>query len=69
MDGSSRNEGLDRSDLEPIAIIGASCRMPGAPNLDAFEQLVFSGADAVGEVPDSRWAKYRYLFFYVWETC
>ncbi len=40
---------------EPIAIIGMACRFPGAPNLDAFWQLIRAGMSAVTEVPADRW--------------
>ena len=40
---------------EPIAIIGLSCRMPGADSADEFWQLLSDGVDAVGEVPADRW--------------
>lgn len=40
---------------EPVAIIGMACRFPGAPNPEAFWQLVERGGDAIGEVPASRW--------------
>ena len=40
---------------EPIAIIGASGRFPGAPDLGAFWGNLAAGRDAVGPVPDSRW--------------
>jgi acyl transferase domain-containing protein/acyl carrier protein len=46
---------------EPIAIVGASCRFPGADGLDAFWQLLVAGVDAVGTVDDGRWAT---RFFY-----
>ena len=39
-----------------IAIIGASCRFPGAPNLDAFWELLTSGRDAISEVDATRWS-------------
>ncbi|UAK25007.1 type I polyketide synthase [Sphingomonas nostoxanthinifaciens] len=42
---------------EPIAIIGASCRLPGAPDVDAFWRLLIEGRDAVTEIPDDRWNK------------
>lgn len=45
----------DMSD-ELIAIVGASCRFPGAPDLEAFWQLLVSGTDAVTEVDDARWS-------------
>ncbi|HSG40296.1 MAG TPA: beta-ketoacyl synthase N-terminal-like domain-containing protein, partial [Thermoanaerobaculia bacterium] len=40
---------------EPIAIVGMGCRFPGAPGLEAFWNLLATGADAVGEVPADRW--------------
>ncbi len=41
---------------EPIAIIGVGCRYPGGiTSLDSFEEAVFSGLDAIGEVPAERW--------------
>ncbi|MEX2091614.1 MAG: polyketide synthase, partial [Pirellulales bacterium] len=40
---------------EPIAIIGMACRFPGAPNLDAYWQLIHDGRSAVSEVPADRW--------------
>jgi len=39
-----------------IAIIGASCRFPGASGLDAFWKLLTSGTDAISEVDDQRWS-------------
>jgi acyl transferase domain-containing protein len=36
----------------PLAIIGMSCRLPGATNLDEFWQLIVSGRDATGELPE-----------------
>ncbi|MFD2264877.1 SDR family NAD(P)-dependent oxidoreductase [Lacibacterium aquatile] len=43
--------------LRPIAVIGASCRFPGADNLEAFWDLLSHGRDAVTEIGDDRWAK------------
>lgn len=40
---------------EPIAIVGMSCRFPGAPDLRSFWELLARGGDAVGEVPAQRW--------------
>lgn len=40
---------------EPIAIIGMSCRFPGAPNLEAFWDLLCQGKDAIQEIPTERW--------------
>src|SRR5271157_4778113 len=54
----SRRSALMR---DPIAIVGASCRFPGADGLTAFWQLLVTGTDAVGEVDSQRWAT---RFFY-----
>jgi amino acid adenylation domain-containing protein/thioester reductase-like protein len=40
---------------EPIAIIGLSCRFPGAPTPNAFWELLRNGVDAISEVPSDRW--------------
>ncbi|MXN82708.1 amino acid adenylation domain-containing protein [Burkholderia sp. 4812] len=41
---------------EPIAIVGMSCRFPGAAHdLDAYWQLLNDGVDAISEVPRARW--------------
>ncbi|MFL7868534.1 MAG: AMP-binding protein, partial [Anaerolineales bacterium] len=40
---------------EPIAIVGLSCRFPGAPSPQAFWELLRNGVDAVSEVPSERW--------------
>ncbi len=62
MDGSSfdvkRN---DDRESDSIAIIGASCRFPGARDLAGFARLLASGTDAVTEIPDGRWNKARLL--------
>jgi acyl transferase domain-containing protein/NAD(P)-dependent dehydrogenase (short-subunit alcohol dehydrogenase family)/acyl carrier protein len=44
------------SDSDPIAVVGIACRMPGAPDKDAFWRLLVGGADAVRDVPPDRWA-------------
>jgi len=44
-----------------IAIVGASCRFPGAEDLDGFWRLLASGGDAVSEVDPQRWST---KFFY-----
>lgn len=40
---------------EPIAIVGMSCRFPGAPNPQAYWQLMCNGIDAISEVPPDRY--------------
>ncbi len=42
---------------QPIAIVGLSCRFPGAPDATAFWRLLSSGADALTQPPDGRWAR------------
>ncbi|MFI6230388.1 SDR family NAD(P)-dependent oxidoreductase [Micromonospora echinospora] len=44
-----------RSAAEPIAVIGLSCRFPGAGDADAFWRLLVGGGDAITEVPRDRW--------------
>ena len=41
--------------MEPIAIIGIGCRLPGASNPEAFWRLLQDGVDAITEVPAERW--------------
>lgn len=40
---------------EPIAIVGLGCRLPGAPNPEAFWRLLCEGRDAISAVPADRW--------------
>lgn len=42
---------------EPIAIIGMSCRFPGANDPESFWQLLSEGVDMISEVPADRWVK------------
>ncbi|XXX73393.1 SDR family NAD(P)-dependent oxidoreductase [Sorangium sp. So ce134] len=39
---------------EPIAVVGMACRLPKAPDLESFWQLLRDGGDAIAEVPDER---------------
>jgi acyl transferase domain-containing protein/acyl carrier protein len=41
--------------LEPIAIIGIGCRVPGADDPTSFWQLMLEGRDAIGPLPADRW--------------
>ncbi|MEU0235897.1 MULTISPECIES: type I polyketide synthase, partial [unclassified Streptomyces] len=52
---SSAATDADRARDEPIAVIGLSCRLPGAEGPVAFWELLSSGRDAIGEVPEGRW--------------
>ena len=50
---ASRSE---KSGLEPIAIVGLGCRLPGGANdPETFWQLLLEGFDAITEVPPDRW--------------
>ncbi|WP_333764060.1 type I polyketide synthase [Streptomyces sp. IBSBF 2390] len=40
---------------EPIAVIGMSCRLPGAGTPAAFWDLLTGGTDAITAVPEGRW--------------
>nr|WP_255524802.1 type I polyketide synthase [Nodosilinea sp. FACHB-13] len=40
---------------EPIAIVGMACRLPAAPNLQAYWRLLTEGRDAIRKVPADRW--------------
>lgn len=39
---------------EPIAIVAVACRFPGAPDPEAFWELLSGGVDAIREIPDDR---------------
>ncbi|MDR2442752.1 MAG: AMP-binding protein, partial [Deltaproteobacteria bacterium] len=45
---------------EPIAIIGAAIRAPGAETMEAFSRLLLEGLDAITEIPTDRWPKDAY---------
>ncbi|MBB5035203.1 type I polyketide synthase [Prosthecobacter vanneervenii] len=48
--------------LEPIAITGIGCRLPGgATNAESFWQMLLDGVDAIREVPQERWDS-RYFY-------
>ncbi|WP_157225071.1 type I polyketide synthase [Nocardia thailandica] len=46
---------LGKSAAAQLAVIGASCRFPGADGIDEFWQLLCAGGDAVSEVPATRY--------------
>ena len=48
-------EALKKAQSEPIAIVGMSCRFPGAQDIESFWQLLRNGVDAITEVPAERW--------------
>ncbi|MFC3890686.1 SDR family NAD(P)-dependent oxidoreductase [Lentzea rhizosphaerae] len=53
---SSQATTLSTPSTEPVAVIGIACRLPGAPDPAAFWELLRDGVDAVGDVPEGRWA-------------
>src|SRR4051812_7621316 len=53
-------EQSENSRREPIAVIGLGCRFPGAPNPEAFWQLLSEGRDAISTVPPGRFDCDRY---------
>lgn len=49
-------DAVERAKIEPIAIIGLSCRFPGGANSpEAYWQLLREGRDAIQEVPSDRY--------------
>ncbi|HZU57903.1 MAG TPA: aminotransferase class I/II-fold pyridoxal phosphate-dependent enzyme [Actinocrinis sp.] len=56
---STTGSGAAERGAEPIAIIGIGCRLPGAPDPQAFWQLLLDGRDAITEVPAQRWSAPR----------
>ena len=42
-------------DDDPIAIVGMSCRFPGAPDADAFWNNLVAGVSSIREIPADRW--------------
>jgi len=57
----TRLDTIERDRQEPIAIVGLSCRFPGAPDEEAYWQLLQQGKNAVREVPDDRWDKQAFF--------
>ncbi|NAS20980.1 SDR family NAD(P)-dependent oxidoreductase [Herbidospora sp. NEAU-GS84] len=43
------------SSVEPVAVVGLSCRLPRADTPERFWRLLRDGVDAVTEVPAGRW--------------
>jgi acyl transferase domain-containing protein len=53
----SKLDAVERDRSEPIAIVGLSCRFPGAKNPEAYWRVLSEGIDTVKEVPNDRWDK------------
>ncbi|MCB9793476.1 MAG: SDR family NAD(P)-dependent oxidoreductase [Alphaproteobacteria bacterium] len=50
-----RVQELEAEARAPIAVIGLSCRLPGAPSVDALWRMLTEGGEGVGPVPPERW--------------
>jgi acyl transferase domain-containing protein/NAD(P)-dependent dehydrogenase (short-subunit alcohol dehydrogenase family)/acyl carrier protein len=50
-----RVDALEAQRHEPLAIVGAACRLPGAPDLERFWDLLSRGGDAIVDIPPQRW--------------
>jgi acyl transferase domain-containing protein/protein-L-isoaspartate O-methyltransferase len=51
----ARLDAIERARVEPIAVVGLSCRFPGAASPAAFWRMLVEGRDAITEVPAERW--------------
>ncbi|PWV56298.1 aminotransferase class III-fold pyridoxal phosphate-dependent enzyme [Chitinophaga sp. S165] len=56
-----RIDTLERKEDMPVAIVGMSCRFPGAENVAAFWDNLCNAKDAVAEVPEDRWNAGRFF--------
>jgi acyl transferase domain-containing protein/NADPH:quinone reductase-like Zn-dependent oxidoreductase/acyl carrier protein len=52
--------GRTRVEASSVAVVGAACRLPGAPDETAFWRLLDAGECAVGTLPEGRWRAERY---------
>ena len=50
-----RLDAIEAARSEPLAIVGMACRLPGAPDLATFWDLLCRGGNAIGEYPGERW--------------
>jgi glutamate-1-semialdehyde aminotransferase/3-oxoacyl-(acyl-carrier-protein) synthase/aryl carrier-like protein len=55
-----RIDTLERKEDMPVAIVGMSCRFPGAENVATFWDNLCNAKDAVTEVPEDRWNAARF---------
>ena len=46
---------------QKLFITGRSCRLPGAPNVAALAEVLFSNRDTVSEIPRNRWLHEYFL--------
>lgn len=52
---TARLRAVEEARGEPLAIVGLSCRFPGADDPEAFWHLQAQGVDAIRDVPADRW--------------
>ncbi|MFI9155804.1 type I polyketide synthase [Streptomyces sp. NPDC053367] len=50
-------EGLTGVDQNAVAVIGMSCRVPGAEDIRSFWQLLREGRQAIADAPADRWPR------------
>ncbi|MEM9214083.1 MAG: SDR family NAD(P)-dependent oxidoreductase [Cyanobacteria bacterium P01_F01_bin.150] len=55
--GTSAHESSHASRALDIAVVGMSCRFPGANNIDEYWSLLSSGKNSIRPVPAERWSK------------
>ena len=48
-------EALPAAAAPPVAVVGISVRLPGAPDQRRFWEVLRTGTDCVTEVPADRW--------------
>ncbi len=48
-------ESRSGGEREPIAVVGLSCRFPGAASIVEYWKNLLGGVDSIGEVPAGRW--------------
>src|SRR3954447_5608797 len=54
-------EAVKRRPVEPIAVVGVGCRLPGGiERLDDLWPLLRDGVSAISDVPSDRWDAERY---------
>jgi myxalamid-type polyketide synthase MxaB len=46
---------------EPVAIVGISCRFPGAGNIDEYWSILKEGVCTTSKVPNNRWDIHQYI--------
>ncbi|OLR93403.1 hypothetical protein BJP25_17940 [Actinokineospora bangkokensis] len=56
--GTAAGPGAPIDPGAPIAVVGLACRFPGAPDAEAYWELLTGGATAIGQVPEGRWAQF-----------